>query len=232
MRGGSPFWFCLHCPCPFVRVCACVALRVSSAKLRASQVTDNGGEFIVEQPQSSLMFDYVPWRLLQHRLWPWMRWVSLHLGAFGAPTPKLTKLIGTCEWLPKLKRPLGNTERSRIEDADVKTALKNKGGRVSGSKQLKATQTYPVEFGAAVAVEFSGSYSGFGHEAVALATKTALALATMPISERPHVRFGVPFKAGDDELWVSADWWLQDILKGEKDHWDARLEQGHSLELE
>ena len=197
----------------------------------------------MEQPQSSLMFDYVPWRVLQNRLWPWMRWVNLHLGAFGAPTPKLTKLIGTCEWLPKLKRPLGNTERSRIEDANVRTAHANSGGRVSGSKHLKATQTYPVEFGAAVAVEFAGSYGGFGHEAavalatkteaaVALATKTELALATMPKAERPHLSFEVPFNAGDDELWVSADWWLQDILKGEKDHWDARLAQEHSLELE
>ena len=43
------------------RVCVCrVACFVCEVARVAGQVTDNGGEFIVEQPQSSLMFDCVP----------------------------------------------------------------------------------------------------------------------------------------------------------------------------
>ena len=74
-------------------------------------VAERGGQFIVEQPMTSLMFEYLPWKALHYRLRPWMHSASLHLGAYGAPTPKLTKLVGMCAWLPKLKRPLAASDK-------------------------------------------------------------------------------------------------------------------------
>ena len=201
-------------------------------------VAERGGDFIVEQPVSSLMFEYLPWKALRYRLRPWIRSTSLHLGAYGAPTPKLTKLMGMCEWLPRLKRPMAAQDKDRIEADGIRTAVCHGTKRkVSGSKHLKATQTYPVEFGAAVACQFSealasvtaaasatsstaaasaasSSAAAAGASAtdgqVALATRTKRAQAELPSYEWPL--FDVTMQSladgeGDGELWAECKPW-------------------------
>ena len=203
---------------------------------------------------TSLMFEYLPWKALHYRLRPWMHTVSLHLGAFGAPTPKLTKLVGMCGWLPKLKRPLAASDKERIEEEGIKTAVCHGTKRkVSGSKHLKATQTYPVEFGAAVAFHFSqasaantsgaasASSSAASASSSAALAATSLdaataACATLPEWERPLLECAMQSMAsaqGDFKLWAECKpWWLEDIIRDDDAYWDARLAQEHSLQLE
>ena len=194
---------------------------------------ERGVQFIVEQPVSSVMFNYTPWDVLLQRLRPWIRHVTLHLGAFGAATLKPTHLVGTCAWLPDLKRDLVQGDRVRIEEEGVKTVLKS-GSSVSGSKDLKGTQTYPVMFGAAVALAFAKAASTAETEEVALATKTEQAMQKLPPSERPVLEHGPPSAAqGDQELRIASnDWWPNDALDGKAEFGDARLVQGHALAME
>ena len=167
-----------------------------------------GCQFIVEQPGSSVLFDYRPWRMLFERLRPWI--ITTHLGAFGAPTPKLTKLAGTAPWLPELKRSLQPADKARMCADPVSTVVKSRDGRVSGSKALKGTQSYPLEFGAAIAVEFA--------RAPASAADCAFAAPAAPAAASAA-------KDGDDELWhEDRAWFLRDIFLGKNlfdDHGEA-----------
>ena len=72
---------------------------------------------------------------------------------------------------------------------------------MSGSKQLRGTQTYPVMFGAAVALAFTEAATAAETEEVALAAKTEQAMQKLPPSERPVLEHEPPSAAqGDHEL--------------------------------
>ncbi len=80
-----------------------------------------------------------------------------HLGAFGACTPKPVVLYGTAPWLVGTLDGIrcSPNRAQEIRDKGVKTAhvYYDAQGRkrVQGSKELKATQEYPLRFGRAVA---------------------------------------------------------------------------------
>ena len=114
----------------------------------------------MEQPSSSLMFGYLPWACVAEGLRPSV--IRTHMGAFGGPTAKLTLIAGTAPFLQDLKRSLSPEDSARIEELQIRTAIKAGGGGVHGSKDLKATQAYPLQFGTAVAVALRDCQGGLG----------------------------------------------------------------------
>ena len=89
--------------------------------------------------------------------------------------------------------------------------VRHSDGTVSGSKHLKATQTYPLMFGTAIAV-------------AAAAHAKAVATAT-DATEEGTLEFAPPTdEQGDARLWAaSCCWWLRDVLGHNKECGDARL---------
>ena len=149
--------------------------------------------WIVEQPSSSLMFRYLPWACVAEGLRP--SFIRTHMGAFGGPTAKLTLLVGTAPCLPDLRRSLAPEDQARIAELQVRTAVKAAGGGVHGSKELKATQAYPLQFGMALAVALKDCQG-------ASAQKLA-----------PPRLAAAPRESGDGELWhVTPAWFLDGIL--------------------
>ena len=182
--------------------------------------------FIVEQPVSSLMFDYTPWYVLLQGLRSRIKRVNVHLGAFGAASPKLTKLVGTAAWLPSLHRSMQESDWVRIRKEGVSTTVKHEDGRVSGSKDLKASQTYPLEFGAAVAVAFTESSVSKSEEPEASASNPTAAEAS--VSDTIEQLFT---QNGDAPMWhVDATWFLRDLILDVP--WDAHVLVEQSLPLE
>ena len=169
----------------------------------------------VEQPNSSLMFGYLPWSLVAEGLRP--RQVRTHMGAFGGNTAKLTLLVGTAPFLGELQRSLTPADHARIDELEVRTAVKEAGGGVRGSgHDLKATQSYPVQFGVAVGVALRDLENRRG----ALAQSPDAGL--LPIATR---------NSGDGELWHSSPEWF---LKGVRDElcgWDIGWEVEGCLSL-
>ena len=75
------------------------------------------------------------------------------MGAYGGSSPKATTLMGTVPWLHRLHKKMEHGERMSLrQDSTKQVTVKytdSKGeARVSGGKDLKATQAYPVGFGA------------------------------------------------------------------------------------
>jgi hypothetical protein len=110
-------------------------------------------DFILEQPGTSLMFEHPRIRQLQaladagglrpiRSIWTWM-------GAFGAPTPKPTKLLGTPTWMLALRRTIRRTDF--VKRTDMVTYAEDATGKVSysGSTGLKSSQAYPKGYGTA-----------------------------------------------------------------------------------
>jgi hypothetical protein len=110
-------------------------------------------DFILEQPGTSLMFEHPRIRQLQEladagglrpirSIWTWM-------GAFGAPTPKPTKLFGTPIWMMALKRTIRRKDFAKR--TDLVTYTEDVTGKVSysGSTGLKSSQAYPKGYGTA-----------------------------------------------------------------------------------
>ena len=89
--------------------------------------------------------------------------VHTSMAAFGAPTPKPTKLFSNNPDINDLKRnfskqekeQIGKMERMRTYDSDIIT------GGVSGGPDLKSTQSYPKGYGDAVAEWFAKVNAAF-----------------------------------------------------------------------
>ena len=169
-----------------------LAARVAALCFLAST---RGVWWLVEQPSSSLMFGYLPWACVAEGLRPSV--IRTHMGAFGGPTAKLTLIAGTAPFLQDLKRSLSPEDSARIEELQIRTAIKAGGGGVHGSKDLKATQSYPLQFGTAVAVALRDCHGA-----------SARLVAPPPLVPAPR-------DSGDGELWhATPKWFLDGVLPG------------------
>ena len=111
--------------------------------------------FVLEQPATSIM--YLHPRMKQVAAWFGDQWTEIrtHMGAFGAPTPKPTALYSGNSWVKKLQRTL-TSEQIKSMDPDVEMSVRDEmTGQVTGGKDLKSSQAYPVNYGLEVQEAFS-----------------------------------------------------------------------------
>ena len=81
--------------------------------------------------------------------------VRTYMGAFGAPTPKPTILYSGHRYVKSLARTLTKEQKKGL-DPDVEMSTRDEmTGAVTGGKDLKKSQAYPVEYGQAVQAAFS-----------------------------------------------------------------------------
>lgn len=104
--------------------------------------------YILEQPQSSLMFRHprvLGWNVKITNTW---------MGCFNAPTAKPTKLASNVwEVVARLHRVMTGTLRASLSSEGVTTSesdLYGRSRRISGGPKLKGTQAYTPEFATAV----------------------------------------------------------------------------------
>jgi hypothetical protein len=140
-----------------------------------------GVHWIIEQPSDTVMFEYPKFKdyMAKH---PEVAKATLQMGAFGLPAQKDTILVGTAPYLRSLERRMAEAERHNLEcmQAAAKaaaTALKyidrNGDWRVQGGPGLKATQAYPIGFGAAHALAYDAYVTSRGNGTVSAAASTA-----------------------------------------------------------
>ena len=100
-----------------------------------------GNIFCVEQPESSLLFNYHRFEQLRRkmRLFRCTTW----LGAYGGDSAKLIKVLSNHQSVYKLFRKL---DRKTFEAKASAVVVNLPDGRVSGGPELKASQTYPVAY--------------------------------------------------------------------------------------
>lgn len=124
-------------------------------------LTGRGVYWIVEQPASSVLWDYPAMRrcLTEHGL---KHPTVMDMGAFGGSSVKPTHLWGTAPYLGELARTCSAPERLQLRLAGVQTTLRSTDAqgrrRCQGTADLKGTQAYPWGFGAAHALAFSAHY--------------------------------------------------------------------------
>ena len=115
-----------------------------------------GAYWVVEQPMSSLMWEYPSMRaaLDQCRA---VR-VQLDMGAYGAPSRKPTTLWGTGPYLAQLQRTCSSAELEALAAHGIQTTRASVAPdgtrRCSGTSELKGTQEYPPGFGDAHALAY------------------------------------------------------------------------------
>ena len=118
-----------------------------------------GAHFLLEQPRSSMLWDYPAMRrcLQRHGCTP----CFLHMGAYGGRTLKPTTLMGTAPFLQELARTCTPSRQLRLQLWGQKTTTKWKDQhgqrRCQGTAKLKGTQAYPEGFGAALALGFQAN---------------------------------------------------------------------------
>ena len=119
-----------------------------------SWATTLGLQFVIEQPLTSVLFDYWPVRRVFARHHE--KRISLSLQSFGAQSQKMLELWGTTLWLHDLQQ-YAQWLRNYIPPAAETLCLKSVStvnGRpcITGKKQkLKDSSAYPHAFGVAVA---------------------------------------------------------------------------------
>lgn len=110
-----------------------------------------GLQILVEQPLSSILFDYAPMRNVLTATGSTR--IAIHLDGFGACSQKPLQLRGTAPWLEELRR-LSQQRRKRAEPQEQLTVVHtSSSGRrsVTGKREaLKASSSYPPAFGMAV----------------------------------------------------------------------------------
>ena len=100
--------------------------------------------WLYEQPHSSLMFQHPRMQQLVKACTIFR--THMYMGAFGAESPKPTFLWGPVRDVAKFSLPLPDREWTQT----VNKSVKDDGTvQISGNANLKATQTYPKEFGVA-----------------------------------------------------------------------------------
>ena len=185
-----------------------------------------GSHFVVEQPATSVMYSYKPFLALR-TAWA-VQQVRFCMAVYGGGSLKPSWLVGTAPWLHRLASRLGQADRAFLMTPSVLTTVQSvgPGGKKcsTGSSQLKGTQAYPLQFGAALAAEFK-RYMGVVELAVASATPReaqayfqqydppASAAMTAGDIDADHMH------EGDEELWCNPDWFLMDIVSGKPDMW-------------
>jgi hypothetical protein len=198
--------------------------------------------FIIEQPLSSIMFQYPAWQrfLDRHRS---VLQVNLEKGAFGAGSKKPTMLVGTAPYLPALGRRMSALQRHELDArgavlTTIVTEDEAGNRRAHGSQHLKATQSYPLAFGAAHANAFRAherSLAAVGFRPASVGAPSSPAAPVAGIPPAPTASVGAPsspaapvagippaptvdsFNLPAEEL---ADmWFLEDLVSGRPDFW-------------
>lgn len=113
-----------------------------------------GAMLLIEQPLSSLLWHYP--RMQELLMSVQMHKVTLHLGKFGANTPKpCVFLSNTPRMLELLQNAAGTMVPTTMTVRTVIRSLDAAGREtVRGDVGLKSTQTYPAEFGRQVQIAF------------------------------------------------------------------------------
>ena len=123
-------------------------------------VSLQGGYWLLEQPRSSMLWDYPAMKavLERHGCTP----AYLHMGAYGGRTLKPTTLMGTAPFAHELARTCTARQQLRLQLWGAKTTTKWKDAhgkrRCQGTAALKGTQAYPEGFGAALALRFKAHF--------------------------------------------------------------------------
>ena len=179
-----------------------------------------GVYFIVEQPHSTVMFEYPPFK----------RWLAsaaaagrvqrchTQMGAFGLRAVKDTILLGTAPYLGGLARRMGARERQALREDRMTTAVVYRDSegrrRCKGGKDLKATQAYPFRFGLA--------------HALAYQTAAAVAAGLAKAEDPAPAGAATAAAAADDWAWSATEefdsdasdddheWYMADVVR-----WDA-----------
>lgn len=133
---------------------------VERLALLIALLSSRGVYWIVEQPASTVLFDYPAMRdRLQHSRAMVCR---LDMGAFGAESVKPTVLVGTAPQLQHLARTCSGLERQHLHAEGVQTTVRSTDAsgrqRCTGTKALKATQAYPWGFARVHAFHFAQAY--------------------------------------------------------------------------
>ena len=115
-----------------------------------------GAYWVVEQPMSSLMWEYPSMRAALDQCGA-VR-VQLDMGAYGAPSRKPTTLWGTGPYLAQLQRTCSSAELEALAAHGIQTTRASVAPdgtrRCSGTSELKGTQEYPPGFGDAHALAY------------------------------------------------------------------------------
>ncbi len=188
-----------------------------------------GVHFVVEQPASSCMFQYGPFaRFLAQR--PAVCQVTTYMGAFGMQAPKCTLLLGDAPHLEQLRVAMDSEDRRVLAATAVRTARRylDSSGRLrsQGTSALKATQSYPLGFGAAQALAFqaadrqpaaAGSWppaaAGAGPSVAPAAAGCRPPAAAGAIAGE-HVAWDLPDT--DEE---QGEWYLEDVRRWDRAYW-------------
>ena len=184
--------------------------------------------FIIEQPSSSCMWNYPAFvRFLERHGQGRIARVRLQMGAFGMEAVKDTVLLGSAPYLPLLERRMDAQDRQALREGSrlqvVHKYVDVQGRkRCHGARDLKATQSYPMGFGAAHALAFQR------HDlAVATATPSGSSATAGPSStlRGPAPATADPLSDSED------DWFLEDLKTWDANRWHRNTEGEHQLRL-
>ncbi|MCP4241933.1 MAG: hypothetical protein GY772_15365 [bacterium] len=180
--------------------------------------------FILEQPASSVMFEFAPVKRFAelHRVTR----VKLQLGAYCGDSRKDIVLWGTAPYLPQVVRHLSPHDRERLQHERVHTTSVKTDcmgiKRVQGSASLKGTQSYPVIFGAAHALCFqSAQASGSAGASTPTAAAPEATAAAAGALAQPAV-----------DIWEGEEpWFLEDIRLWNPNYWHSNVQAEGQLHL-
>ena len=179
--------------------------------------TARGAWWIVEQPATTLMWEYPSMRacLSRHGLAP----VRLDMGAYGGGSQKPTHLVGTAPYLGQLARRCSAADVEHLRVHGVATAHQYTDAqgqkRCQGSSQLKATQAYPIGFGDAHALQFQqgGANVPSGTDGPS-GSRDARAHVADPSGSRDPVEEVLRGLPAAVRRSCGDAWWLRDLLPG------------------
>ena len=151
--------------------------------------------------------------------------VKLQMGAFGLGAVKDTVLLGSAPYLPSLQRRLDPAERRALEDGRLQVVHKytDAQGRkhCHGAADLKATQSYPLGFGAAHALAFQA------WDAPATAGAASSSSAPPASSSSAPASSQLAGEWSDDE----DDWYMDDLRQWNPARWHSNTRGEHQLAL-
>ncbi len=171
---------------------------VERVALLVELVHRRGAHWIIEQPASSILWDYpaIQAVLRRHGL---KGPCVLDMGAYGGSSPKATHLYGTAPYLHTLATRCTGEDRARLQQDGVKTTRRwtdaSGRARCQGTADLKGTQAYPEGWGAAHAHAFAAHYGPPREQGVATAQEHVAQLAKLV-----------------DLHGLQEAWWLRDFL--------------------
>ncbi len=188
--------------------------------LRLEILTLRGVYWIIEQPATSVMYQYPALRdcLRRHGC---TEPCVLDMGAYGGTSQKPTHLVGTAPYLGKLARRCDPQLKLRLAVEGVQTTTRwlDADGRLrcQGTAALKGTQAYPEGFGAAHALCFQEHYGracGDAPVVTSASSSSAPEAASLRASLQGPAELAMLLdqlpKAVQEAL--SSGWWLRDFL--------------------